>query len=109
MTSRMIADTIKNQLRENFEMTVKEIRGLVKQKFPTVQPSYNKLWRGRKLTIIYLFSSYERSYEMLPSLLATIQNSIYGMKYIIETTLSTKFGVEIFDRVAWAFGLYIVA
>jgi hypothetical protein len=63
----------------------------------------------KKLTIIDLFSSYERSYEMLPSLLATIQNSTYDTKYIIETTLSTKFGVEIFDRVAWAFGLYIVA
>jgi hypothetical protein len=41
---------------------------------------------------------------MLPSLLAVIQNSTYGIKYIIETAPSTKFGVEIFDRVAWAFG-----
>jgi hypothetical protein len=41
---------------------------------------------------------------MLPSLLAVIQSSTYGTKYIIETSLSTKFGVEIFDRVAWAFG-----
>jgi MULE transposase domain len=38
------------------------------------------------------------------SLLAAIQNSTYGTKYIIETTLSIKFGVEIFNRVAWAFG-----
>jgi hypothetical protein len=41
---------------------------------------------------------------MLPSLLAAIQCSTYGTKYIIETSPSTKFGVEIFDRVAWAFG-----
>jgi hypothetical protein len=40
---------------------------------------------------------------MLLSLLAAIQNSTYGTKFI-KTTLSTKFGVEIFDRVAWAFG-----
>jgi hypothetical protein len=46
---------------------------------------------------------------MLPSLLAAIQNSIYGTKYIIETTPSIKFGVEIFDRVAWAFGPCITA
>jgi hypothetical protein len=30
MTSRMIADIVKNRLRENLEMTVKEARGLVK-------------------------------------------------------------------------------
>jgi hypothetical protein len=30
MTSRMIADIINNRLRENLEMTVKKIRGLVK-------------------------------------------------------------------------------
>jgi hypothetical protein len=47
LTSRMIANIIKNRLRENLEMTVKEARGLVKQKFSTVQPSYNKLWRGK--------------------------------------------------------------
>jgi hypothetical protein len=36
MTSRMIADIIKNRLRENLEMTIKEARGLVIQKFPTI-------------------------------------------------------------------------
>jgi hypothetical protein len=109
MTFRMITDIVKNRLRENLEMTVKETKGLVKQKFPTVQPSYNKLWRGKKLAIADLFGSWERSYEMLPSLLAAIQNSTHGAKYIIETAPSTKFGIEIFDRVAWAFGPCIAA
>jgi hypothetical protein len=31
---------------------------------------------------------------MLPSLLAAIQNSTYGAKYIIETAPSTKFGIK---------------
>jgi hypothetical protein len=44
---------------------------------------------------------------MFLSLLVAIRNFIYGTKYIIETTLSTKLGVEIFDRVVWAFGLCI--
>jgi hypothetical protein len=30
MTSRMIADIVKNRLRDNLEMTVKEVRSLVK-------------------------------------------------------------------------------
>jgi hypothetical protein len=72
MSSRMIADIVKNRLRHNLEMTVKEARGLVKQKFPIVQPNYNKLWRGRELTIADLFGSWELSYEMLSSLLAAI-------------------------------------
>jgi hypothetical protein len=72
MTSRMIADIVKNRLRENLEMIVKKAMGLVKQKFLTVQPSYNKLWRGRKLVITDLFGSWESSYEMLLSLLAAI-------------------------------------
>jgi hypothetical protein len=38
-------------------MTVKEAKGLVKQKFPTVQPRYNKLWRERKLANVDLFGS----------------------------------------------------
>jgi hypothetical protein len=86
LTSKLIADIIKNRLRENFEMTVKEARGLVKQKFLIVQPSYNKLWRRRELAIAYLFT--------------TIQSSTYGTKYIIETSPSIKFGIEIFDRIA---------
>jgi hypothetical protein len=57
LTSRLIVDIVQNRLRENLEMTVKKIRGLVKQKFPTVQPSCNKLWRGRELAIADLFDS----------------------------------------------------
>jgi hypothetical protein len=109
MTSIMIADIVKNQLRDNLEMTVKEAKGLVKQKFPTVQPSYNKLWRGRELVIADIFGSWEKSYEMFPSLLVAIQNSTYDTKYIIETAPSIKFGVEIFDRVVWVFGPCITA
>jgi hypothetical protein len=30
MTSRMIADIVKNWLRDNLEMTVKEVRGFVR-------------------------------------------------------------------------------
>jgi hypothetical protein len=80
MTSRMIADIVKNRLTNNLEMIIKEARGFVKQKFSIVQPSYNKLWRGRELTIADIFGSWERSYEMLPSLLAAIQNFTYDTK-----------------------------
>jgi hypothetical protein len=43
MNSRMTVDIIKNRLKENLEMTVKEAKGLFKQNFPIPQPNYNKL------------------------------------------------------------------
>jgi hypothetical protein len=46
---------------------------------------------------------------MLPSLLAAIQNSTYDTKYIIETSPSIKFDVEIFNHVGWTFGPCIAA
>jgi hypothetical protein len=46
---------------------------------------------------------------MLLSLLVAIQNFIYGTKHIIETAPSIKFGVEIFNRIVWTFGLCIAA
>jgi hypothetical protein len=41
MTSRMITYIVKNRLKEKLKKTVKEPRGLVKQKVPTIQLSYN--------------------------------------------------------------------
>jgi hypothetical protein len=46
---------------------------------------------------------------MFPSMLAVIQSFTYDTKYIIEISPPIKFDVEIFDRVAWAFGPYIAA
>ena len=57
LTARIVADIIKPGLRENLEMSVKEVRNLVKNQFPTVEPSYNKLWRGREEAIADLFGS----------------------------------------------------
>jgi hypothetical protein len=109
MTARLIADTIRNNLREDLEMTFKQAKNLVKQRFPTVEPSYNKIWRGKELAIADLFGSWEKSYEMLPSLLAAIQSSTIGTKYTLDTEPSTREGVHIFNRVAWAFGPCIEA
>jgi hypothetical protein len=61
------------------------------------------------LAIVDLFDGCERSYEILPSLLAAIQSFTYDTKYIIETSPSTKFGVEIFDCVTLIFGQCIAA
>jgi MuDR family transposase len=44
MTSRMIADIVKNRLRDNLEITVKKARGLVKQKFPKVLSGSRQLF-----------------------------------------------------------------
>jgi hypothetical protein len=67
------------------------------------------LWRGRELAIADLFGSWEKSYEVLPSLLGAIKASNPGTQYLIEHEPSTKWGINIFNRVAWAFGPCIEA
>jgi hypothetical protein len=52
------------------------------------------------MIITDLFGSWEGSYEMLPSLLAAIQNFTYDIKYIIETPHTIKFDVENCHRLA---------
>jgi hypothetical protein len=42
-TLRMITDIIKIQMRENLKMIVKKVKSLVRQKFFTVELSYNKI------------------------------------------------------------------
>lgn len=57
MTARLITNIIRDSLRRNLEMTWKQAKNLVKQRFPTVEPSYNKIWRGKELAIADLFGS----------------------------------------------------
>jgi len=109
MTARMIAEIIKPGLIDDLEFTIKACRNAVRIKFPTVQPSYNKIWRGREKAIGDLFGSWEKAYELLPSLLNAIQRSNPGTKYRIQHEPSPCMGVHIFNRVAWAFGPCIKA
>jgi hypothetical protein len=55
MTARMIATLIKKDLRANLEMTVNQVCAAVKSKYAAIEPSYNKLWRGREIAIVDLF------------------------------------------------------
>ncbi|XP_078152574.1 uncharacterized protein LOC144547752 [Carex rostrata] len=102
LTARMIADVIKLGLKEDLEMSIKACRFAVRNIYKMVEPSYNKIWRGRELAIADLFGSWEKAYELVPSLLGAIQMSIPGTKYVIEHEPSTKMGIRIFTRVAWA-------
>ena len=104
MTARMVANIIKTRLRENLEMTVKQVRAAVKSIHSTIKPSYNKLWRGREVAIADLFGSWEKAYELLPLLLSAIQSSTPGTKFKIDSEPSDQFGVHIFQRAAWAYG-----
>ena len=109
MTARMVANIIKTRLRENLEMNIKQVRAEVKAIHPTIEPSYNKLWRGREVAIADLFGSWEKAYELLPPLLSAIQSSTPGTKFKIDSEPSDQFGVHIFQRAAWAYGPCIAA
>jgi hypothetical protein len=43
MTAIIIANIVKNRLRENLNFFVKEASDLIRQMFSTVEPSYNKI------------------------------------------------------------------
>jgi hypothetical protein len=50
----MIARTIKRELVEDMTLTIKIIRALLRVKILDVNPSYSKIWRGRKEIIQFL-------------------------------------------------------
>jgi hypothetical protein len=55
------------------------------------------------------FGSWKKSYEMLTYLLTIIQNITLGTKFRLEREPSTKFRIDIFYRVVWAYSPYIQA
>lgn len=59
LTAAVIADVIRDDLKENLELSILSIRQLVRQRYKNVKPKYNKLWRGRELAIVQLFGSWE--------------------------------------------------
>ena len=109
LTAAMVAQVIADALPKNLEMKIETVRSLVRKVYPGVTPSYNKLWRGRELAISHMFGSWEESYEMLPLLLNSMQSANPNMKVCFESDPSTVPGVNIFKRVAWAFGPCIEA
>uniref|UniRef100_A0A0E0I588 Uncharacterized protein n=1 Tax=Oryza nivara TaxID=4536 RepID=A0A0E0I588_ORYNI len=78
LTAAVIADVIRDDLKENLELSILSIRQLVRQRYKNVKPKYNKLWRGRELAIVQLFSSWEESYALVTPLLEAMKASNPG-------------------------------
>lgn len=51
LTAKMVADVIREDIRENVALTIKSVKGLVRKEYKGIIPKYNKLWRGRELAI----------------------------------------------------------
>jgi hypothetical protein len=109
LTSAVIADVIRDDLKENLELSIMNIRQLVRQRYKNVKPHYNKLWRGRELAIAQLFGSWEGSYALLTPLLEAIKATNPGTRYQILSQPMTREGHRAFKCVAWAFGPCIEA
>ncbi|XP_040377304.1 uncharacterized protein LOC107303549 [Oryza brachyantha] len=104
LTATIIADVIRDDLKENLELSIMSIRQLVRQRYKTVKPHYNKLWRGRELAIAQLFGSWEESYGLVTSLLEAMKVSNLGTKYQLLSNPTTHEGRRAFKCLAWAFG-----
>ncbi|TVU18456.1 hypothetical protein EJB05_34558, partial [Eragrostis curvula] len=109
LTAAVIADVIRDDLKENLELTILNIRQLVRQRYQSVKPHYNKLWRGRELAIAQPFGSWEASYAILTPLLEAIKATNPGTKYLILSQPTTPQGHQAFKCTAWAFGQCIEA
>ena len=109
LSAKVIAEVIRADLKDDMDMSVKHIRGLVRQRFPNVRPSYNKLWRGREKTICELFGTWEGAYGLLIPLLEAIKSANPGTKYKLQSKMTDRDDQRWFVSVAWAFGPCIEA
>ncbi|BAT03054.1 Os07g0661150 [Oryza sativa Japonica Group] len=104
LTAAVIADVIRDDLKENLELSILSIRQLVRQRYKNVKPKYNKLWRGRELAIVQLFGSWEESYALVTPLLEAMKASNPGTKYQLLSNPTSPEGHQSFKCLAWAFG-----
>jgi hypothetical protein len=86
----MITWAIKRDLTEDMNSTIKDIRAILRAKYPGVTPSYSKIWRGREEAVAHIFGSWEGSYGIILRLFNDIQLTNHGMKYIILSEPSNK-------------------
>jgi hypothetical protein len=66
LTSNLIAGCARQYLKKDLSLRVQQIIMIIEIKYLGVTPTYGKLWRGRERAIEQLFSTYERSYTLLP-------------------------------------------
>jgi hypothetical protein len=79
---------------------VQEINMIIEIKYPDVELTYNKFWRGREKIIEQLFETWEASYTLLPQILGVIARTTPGTKYKILTCDTSDGNVKIFKSIA---------
>lgn len=89
LSSSMIANVIRDALRDDLELSIKNVRSLVQQRYRNVKPSYSKLWRGREKAIAQLFGSWEGSYGLLIPFLQAIKAKNPSTKYVLLSKPTT--------------------
>jgi hypothetical protein len=62
-------------VKKDISLSIKQVRGLIRNVFSGVNPKYNKLWRDREIAISYMFRSWFGSYALLSRLLEVIVQS----------------------------------
>jgi hypothetical protein len=109
LTAKMIADVIREDIEKDHSITVKQVRKLVKKVYPGVNLKYNKLWRGREISIAYIYGSWSGSYALLHRLLNVIISLNPGSKAQLLSDPLIQSGVRQFKCAAWAFAPCIQA
>ncbi|XP_078177430.1 uncharacterized protein LOC144571908 [Carex rostrata] len=109
LTAKMVADVIREDIRENVALTIKSVKGLVRKKYKGIIPKYNKLCRGRELAIAQLFGSWEKSYDLLTPLLEAIKKDNPRTKFGVAHEPTGDPTERLFKAAAWAYDPCIAA
>jgi hypothetical protein len=48
---KVIVDIIREDVKKDISLPIKQVRGLIRKVFPGVNPKYNKLWHGHEIVI----------------------------------------------------------
>jgi hypothetical protein len=109
LTAAVIANVIKEDIREDVTKSINDIKSIVRAKFQGIVPKYSRLWSGRELAIEEMFGSWDGSYAILTPLLQAIARANPGTKWAVKSEPTAKETHRLFKAAAWAYGPCIAA
>ncbi|XP_063940555.1 uncharacterized protein LOC135149272 [Daucus carota subsp. sativus] len=103
LSSKLIADVIKNQVKESLYLKVRNIQSQITEMYK-YHVSYKKAWIGKQKAISDVYGDWATSYSKLPQFLTALMHFNPGTRAIIEAENITGDEItSVCKRVWWAF------
>ncbi|XP_074266184.1 uncharacterized protein LOC141588651 [Silene latifolia] len=105
--SKIVSRHIRNLVEADSSIRVQGIIEVILQQF-NYTISYKKAWMAKQRAIAEIFGDWEESFQLLPKFMQALKEANPGTIVHFTNQKTTTAGVEIFQRVFWAFGPSIV-